>query len=463
MKTICIAGAGTYGSYIANAIAEKYPAVKIILIETGNEQIKSETEIGFLSSLKKGAYNAATAGRYFGLGGTSARWGGQLLFLTDNDCRKDLSMVALKAVNAKYRSAVLQRFFKTVPALPEELLPEGLFIKKGIWLQFDKRNLFNFFALNTKANITIKKNCRVIQVNSAGTAVESVRLLCNGQEETVKADIFYICCGAIETMRLLAASGFYNLPETTKGFADHVSLRCFRIHSKQTTLAGHNFQYQFIGKSLITSRIIGEVEGVHFYMQPVFNERFVFFQVLKGLLIKGQFSFKQSLLALKQVFHLFPFVAEYVFKKKLYVYKDWDINIDIELDKAGNHLSLTDQKDAFGESGVAIDFEIPETTKQKIATAKQRIQQLLQDEGIAYTSLGETTSALKLEDTYHPYALYPETMPFEERYHPAANMYVLHTGLLNRAGGINPTAVLFCQAEHHIAAELPAHLNTTAS
>jgi hypothetical protein len=462
MKTICIAGAGTYGSYIANAIAEKYPNQKILLLETGNEHIQSEAEIGFLSTLKKGMYNAATAGRYFGLGGTSARWGGQLLFFTDNDCPNDAAMNTLKEINKVYRAAVLQRFFKTAPLLPEITLKNELFIKTGIWLQFNKRNLFNLFALKKKANIEIRKNCRVISIHKTGTRVDSITILSNKKEEELKADIFYICCGALETMRLLAVSGFYNLSATTHGFADHVSLRCFRINSSNTFLAGHNFQYRFTGKSLITSRIIGEVEGVHFYMQPVFNERFVFFQVLKGLLIKGQFSFKQALLALKQVFHLFPFVVEYVFKKKLYVYKDWDINIDIELDKADNQLSLTDQKDAFGESGVAINFEIPETTKQKIATAKQRIQQMLQDEAIAYTSLGETTSALKLEDTYHPYALYPEGMPFEERYHPAANMYVLHTGLLNRAGGINPTAVLFCQAEHHIAAELPAHLNTMA-
>ncbi len=89
MKTICILGAGTYGSYVANAISEKYPHFKILIIEVGNEHIKSEEEIGFLSVLKQGAYKGTNKGRFFGWGGTSSRWGGQLLFFSENDCGTD--------------------------------------------------------------------------------------------------------------------------------------------------------------------------------------------------------------------------------------------------------------------------------------------------------------------------------------------------------------------------------------
>lgn len=63
-KTFCIAGAGTYGSYLANALLERYPFAKIILIDVGNKNIKSESEIGFSSSLKENRYNAASSGRF---------------------------------------------------------------------------------------------------------------------------------------------------------------------------------------------------------------------------------------------------------------------------------------------------------------------------------------------------------------------------------------------------------------
>jgi prephenate dehydrogenase len=52
-NTICIVGAGTYGSYLVNAILESCPKTKIILIEAGDQHVKSEREIGFSSFLKK--------------------------------------------------------------------------------------------------------------------------------------------------------------------------------------------------------------------------------------------------------------------------------------------------------------------------------------------------------------------------------------------------------------------------
>ncbi len=75
-KNICIIGAGTYGSYLANSLLNKYPLVNIKLIDVGNDQVKSELEIGYVSNILNQSYNAASHGRFFGLGGTSAKWGG---------------------------------------------------------------------------------------------------------------------------------------------------------------------------------------------------------------------------------------------------------------------------------------------------------------------------------------------------------------------------------------------------
>lgn len=98
-KKICIAGAGTYGSYLANAIKECSPNTSVVLIETGGQHVKSEEEIGSSSLLKENSYNAANKGRFFGLGGTSAKWGGQLLFFSENDCISDASMDSIKQMN----------------------------------------------------------------------------------------------------------------------------------------------------------------------------------------------------------------------------------------------------------------------------------------------------------------------------------------------------------------------------
>ena len=82
---IAVLGAGTYGSYVINSIIEKYPNAEITLFDVGDKSVKSEKEIGFYSSLKKAMYKGLTDGRYFGFGGASDKWGGQLLTYTGND------------------------------------------------------------------------------------------------------------------------------------------------------------------------------------------------------------------------------------------------------------------------------------------------------------------------------------------------------------------------------------------
>ena len=76
---IAVLGAGTYGSYVINSLIEKHPNAEITLFDVGDKHVKSEKEIGFFSSLKKSMYKGLTDGRYFGFGGASDKWGGQLL------------------------------------------------------------------------------------------------------------------------------------------------------------------------------------------------------------------------------------------------------------------------------------------------------------------------------------------------------------------------------------------------
>jgi hypothetical protein len=449
-KTICIVGAGTYGSYLVNAILESSPKTKIILIEAGDQHVKSEREIGFSSFLKKNSYNAASNGRFFGLGGTSEKWGGQLLFFSDNDCISDASMDSIKKMNSTYKERVLNRFFVRAPRLEERKIGGGLYIKSGIWLQYNKRNLFNFFQLSKKSNIELITNARVKKINLEGSKVNSVTIIKDGFERSICADSYYITCGALETMRLLAASDFFNLEEETKGFADHISTRCFSIPKLPPVICGHDFTYKFVGGSLVTSRIIGELDGVTFYMQPVFNEKFVFFQVLKNVLFKGKFSFVQFLMTGTQFLYLFPFVFNYFLKRQLYVYKNWEINLDIEIDNSDNYINHSNRKDKFAINGIDIHFSVPQSTILKIEKAKSIIKALLIQEGLAFTEVDSNSSGLKLEDTYHPYKMYNQKSGLQERFNPADNLFVCHTGILDRAGGLNPTAVLFCMLEDHV-------------
>ncbi len=449
-KKICIFGAGTYGSYLANVISNKYPNFDIYLYDIGNENIKSEKEIGFKSILTNAQYNASSKGRYFGLGGTSSMWGGQILFFTENDCMSDDKMTFIKSLNIKYYKTVLKRFFTKIPNLDEKRISNNLFFKTGIWLQFNKRNLYNYFRIKHKSNIKTIKNAKLLKLELSNNIIKSAIVSLDGNIMSILADYFYLTCGAFESVRVLSHSKLINLNSETYGFSDHVSTRCFTIKSQSTSILKTDLTYRFFKKSLLTTRIIGDIEGTSFYVLPIYNEKFIIFEFLKNLIFKKQFSPKLLFISLKQFIYIFPFLFNYIFKNKLYIYKDWGINIDIEIENTTNFICHDDPGIYDLNSNLKIDFSIPVSTKQKLKIAIKTIKDLLNKENIEYIEHNINTTTLKLEDTYHPYRLYNKTLDFKERYNPYKNLFVYHTGILDRAGGINPTASIFCLIEHSI-------------
>ena len=101
---LAILGGGTYGCYLAKRLSEELPDdYSITLIDVGDNQTRSESDIGFSSTAKK--YKGAKQGRYFGIGGTTKMWGGQILFLDefDNPCQDALWERQIQ-INEKYKN-----------------------------------------------------------------------------------------------------------------------------------------------------------------------------------------------------------------------------------------------------------------------------------------------------------------------------------------------------------------------
>jgi hypothetical protein len=449
-KSICIIGAGTYGSYLAYCLSEKHPDATIHLFDVGGSRIRSESEIGFLSDVK-GSYKATSEGRYFGLGGTSAKWGGQLLFFSEKDFPTDKSMQKMVDCNRQYHKKVLGRFFKNTPGLDERDLARGQFLKQGIWLKFGQRNLFHHFRIRERKNIIVHEHARVVGLASNGDKIVSITIMHKNdpKPEVFTADIFYLTSGAFESLRLMKVSELLN-EEPLTGFSDHVSLRCFEVMGKPV-IGSNDFQFRFVNGSLITTRIVGEVENTSYYVHPIFNEQFNLFQFLKQVIFKGKFSLRQFLSVWRQAFFLIPFLATYLFKKRLYVYGSWFLNIDLELVKSENRVGLSEKLDEYGQQGLELDYRISRQTRQKLEKARLEIKAMLDETGTRYRELNPTAVSMqKLEDTYHPYRLFPSGDGQSDYFHPLRNLYLFNTGLLARSGGINPTAALFCLIEKHV-------------
>src|SRR5262252_8702200 len=139
--TVCIIGCGTYGSYLIRRLLETRGAdVTVVAVDVGDDRTRSGEEIGITADSPRS--NAPHHGRYFGLGGTSARWGGQVLFFDDRDNPLgDPDWSDIVDRNNRYRDRVLDVLIGP-GGHAEYFRADTADVKTGVWLRYGKRNLY---------------------------------------------------------------------------------------------------------------------------------------------------------------------------------------------------------------------------------------------------------------------------------------------------------------------------------
>lgn len=439
---ICILGAGTYGSYAVDTIQKKYPEAKITVFDVGDRHVKSESEIGFLSRLRKSTYKGLTDGRFFGWGGTSHKWGGQLLTYTENDfAQPNEFMKGIIELDCKYKDEILLRF-RLKNKYPENKLSENLFSKTGVWLSMLHRNFFRWFKVDKRQNVEVLSNCRVVKlISSDSKQIESVVYLENGIEKIASFDYYFLTSGAFESVRILLSSGL--IPENKVYFSDHLSQKMFKVKGS-TIIGSEDYVFRMRGTSLITKRMIGEIEGVSYYIHPVFNLKFPFFEMVKDILFYHNFSIKKVgqyiFTTIKDIPHVVGFAWSVAVLRKMYVMnKEWFLYIDIENPTTDSYVALSKEKDRFGLSGLDVYYSVGEDAITIYKQAQQEAIKYLDACGVKYEVVAEKIDVQTCEDIYHPYGMV-HFESIDDYFSRWNNMLLITTGILPRSGGINPTA-----------------------
>lgn len=445
---IAVLGAGTYGSYVINSLLAKYPDLEITLFDIGDKNVKSESEIGFYSKLRKVLYKGLTDGRYFGYGGTSDKWGGQLLTYTDNDYKNpDGYMTDIIRINKARKDDMLAKFNIENKFL-ENHVSEDLFTKTGVWLSALHRNFFHWFKIRKRKQVIIKSHCRVVRFESKnGKDIDSVVYL-DGKIELKKSfDYYFLTAGAFESSRIMMSSGL--MPEKVH-FSDHLSMKVFKIKGS-TVIGTEDFVFRMRGTSLITKRMIGEVTDIDacgkaiqrdcsYYIHPVFNLKFPFFVIMKEVLFKHHFEWRYIWTALKDIPHCLAFAWAVLILRRMYVMdNEWYLYIDIENPSLESYISLSEEKDVFGVEGLDVYYDAGKEAEMVFKKAKADGIRYLNKCGIKYEILAENVNVETCEDIYHPYGMF-DFKDVEDYYSRWKNMLVVNTGCLSRSGGINPTA-----------------------
>lgn len=434
---IAVLGAGTYGSYVINSLIEKYQDVEITLFDVGDKNVKSEEQIGFYSKLKKAMYKGLTDGRYFGYGGASDKWGGQLLTYTDNDFKNPGAFMQDVIRLDKERKDSMLAKFKIENKFPENHVSDKLFTKTGVWLSALHRNFFHWFKVDKKKQVAILNHCRVIRLESKnGKDIDAVIYTDGKVEKSASFDYYFLTAGAFESARVLMSSGL--APEKVH-FSDHLSMKVFKIKGS-TIIGDEDFVFRMRGTSLITKRMIGEVDDCSYYVHPVFNLKFPFFVCMKEVLFKHHFEWEYVWTALKDIPHCLGFAWAVLVLRRMYVLdNEWFLYIDIENPSLDSYVSLSAEKDVFGVQGLDVYYDAGKDAEKIFNQAKKDALEHLDKCGVKYDVLVENINVQTCEDIYHPYGMF-DFKDVDDYYSRWNNMLVVTTGCLSRSGGINPTA-----------------------
>jgi hypothetical protein len=128
----------------------------------------------------------------------------------------------------------------------------------------------------------------------------------------------------------------------------------------------------------------------------------------------------------------------------MYVYKnEWYLYIDIENPTKTSYVMLSKETDKFGEPGLDVYYSIGEDANNIFSKSKELVKQYLIKCKIDFEECSELINIQNSEDIYHPYGMFSNFNSVEDFFNCYENMLVVSTGILPRAGGINPTAAVF--------------------
>lgn len=400
---VCIIGAGTAGIFLARLLRQR--GIAVTLLEAGDGLSKAPAEKEEYCEQKGLFYRGADNGRAFGLGGTSALWGGQMIPLSKSDfaARPKINFAAwpidyydvarffplvASAVglsgNARGSAAEDEEIIKTrFPFL--EGVQEEFGLRLSSWIPFGARNFSVAYAneLKDDTGLDVWLNAAVVEIcnhgSGAGHVAEVVARSPNGRELVVQPEHVVVAAGALESTRLLLAYDEVTGGDITRSgaplgryFADHLSVPCARFKCQDWKAFNQQVAPIFDRGVMRTPRLELTSDAQEKYGLSSAFAHFTFatkgqtgFDLVRSILRRRQGEQTDLTIKPSKLFSALVDVSSMVFwryvYKRLWIPREADLVLQIDIEQLPNRdsrLLLSDERDKFGRKRLVVDWRI---------------------------------------------------------------------------------------------------------
>jgi choline dehydrogenase-like flavoprotein len=299
---VCIVGAGIAGLTIAHRLSLR--GVDVMLLEAGGRTLGDEGLYFFAQAKLSGQQHLGTVeGRFRAFGGSSLRWGGQVLPLpplryvasaVPHSIHLDASPSYSEVEAWPLRPDTLTPFYCIAENLLElddlpfdggtffgasristpSLLAQlpGIGSRLSKWTAFDRRNFANTFAKDVDASrsVQVYLHAQAVELSLAASRdrIEAVMVrTLGGNMFRFEAEQFVLAAGTVETSRLLLASrgvdpeGVGNAHDQVgRGFHDHLTLPAATLRGEARARLLREFRPWVFGATLHSIKLEATME-----------------------------------------------------------------------------------------------------------------------------------------------------------------------------------------------------------
>jgi choline dehydrogenase-like flavoprotein len=437
---ICIVGAGAAGICLAVELAQRGKSV--MLLEGGGRDVEDAAQEPYRSEVIGHAHRGVHSGRFRAHGGTTTRWGGQILELNVEDFeRRDW----IPESGWPLSHAELQPFYNR--ALAFEGLQDVIANDNAVWNalglptpSFPAMQSYltrwcpepNFARLHrepleTRDNLQVWLHANAIGLVMESGAVRALRYRTqHGTEATIQADEFIFCMGSIECVRFFLQPREGGLPWNRSGllgrhFQDHIDANAARIIPRDRRKFAQLFDniflrgYKYHPKLRLgfdeqqQSRILNCAATMAFSSD--FDEALASTKATAKHLLRGRWSEVRSPDILRSARHA-PLLARqtvrYALQHRAYNPASSEISLRVHCEQrpdTDSTITLAEQRDSLGLLRARLDWRISEleldTIRHYAQTAIASLSQVAEVQPDAALLSGDPSFLDKCDDSNH--------------------------------------------------------------